>query len=111
MMKSLPLMRSCIVLQVLLSIFYPLLTNAQTSDLSETSLGFSGYIMELPVYEHLQSTLALLSNSESSEAANLVRGRLRPTLYIGDNTKIGMEYEIDGLYFSQNSAAFGLNLT
>ncbi len=88
-------------------VFY-LPLNAQSAGSDETSFDFSGYIMELPVYEHLQPTLAQLSNSQSSEFTNLARARLRPTLHIGDNTKIGLEYEIDALYFLQNTV-FSLN--
>jgi hypothetical protein len=78
--------------------------NAQTSNSSETSLDFSGYVAELPVYERLQPSLAQLSNISNSEFSNLARVRLRPTLHFGDNTKVGAEYEIDGLYYSQNSS-------
>lgn len=83
---------------------------AQTPLLPGTDLNFSGYVMELPVYENIQPTLAQLTNTSRSEFANLVRLRLRPTLHIGDNTKIGLEYEIDGLYYSQN-ISFGLTST
>ncbi len=82
-------------------------TNAQTSDRSEPSLDFSGYIMEMPVYENIQPALAQQANTSRSQFADLARLRLRPTIHFGDNTKIGIEYEIDGLYYSQN-LTFGL---
>ncbi len=66
--------------------------------------------MEMPVYENIQQTLAQLTNTSSSGFENLARLRLRPTLHIGDNTKIGLEYEIDGLYHSEN-VSFGLIAT
>jgi hypothetical protein len=77
-------------------------TSAQTSDSSGPGLDFSGYFLEMPVYENSRDTSA-----QNSEFANLARLRLRSTLHLGDNTKIGAEYEIDGLYYSQN-LAFGL---
>ncbi|MCL5268872.1 MAG: hypothetical protein M1469_12360 [Bacteroidetes bacterium] len=80
---------------------------AQTTVIPGTSLNFSGYVIELPVYENVQPSLARLANTSTSEFASLTRLRLRPTLRIGDNTKIGLEYEIDGLYYSRN-VSFGL---
>jgi len=84
--------------------------NAQDQDSSLSSLDFSGYIMEMPIYEHLQPTLAQFTNTSQSGFSNLIRLRLRPILHVGDNTKIGLEYEVDGLYFSQN-AIIGLTST
>lgn len=84
--------------------------NAQTSIFPGTDLDFSGYVMEMPIYEHLQPSLSQLLGTSASQFDDLFRLRLRPTLHIGDNTKIDLEYEIDGLYFSQ-SFAFGLNST
>lgn len=83
---------------------------AQTSILPGTEFDFSGYVMEMPLYENIQPTLAQLTNVSRSEFANLTRLRLRPTLHIGDNTKIGLEYEVDAVYFSEN-VAFGLTPT
>ena len=80
---------------------------SQTSIIPGTGLDFSGYVMELPLYENIQPTLAQFTGVSRSEFANLARLRLRPTLHIGDNTKIGLECEVDGLYFSQN-VSFGL---
>lgn len=66
--------------------------------------------MDLPVYEQFQPSLAQQLDYSNSEFADLARLRLRPTLHLGDNTKIGLEYEIDGLYYSQNTT-FGLSST
>lgn len=77
---------------------------------AQTAFDFSGYVMEMPIYENIRPMLAQLSNSSASGFTDLARLRLRPTLHIGDNTKIGLEYEMDGLYFSQSSA-FGLTST
>ena len=91
---------------ILLILFDSFLSSAT----AQTDINFSGYVMEMPVYESLQPTLAQLTNTSRSEFSDLARLRLRPTLHIGDNTKIGVEYEIDGLYYSQE-AAFGLTST
>lgn len=104
--RSIPLLISSSILFILLNV--PV--SAQTSLLPGTNLDFSGYVMEMPVYESLQPTLAQFMNTSRSEFSDLARLRLRPTLHVGDNTKIGMEYEIDGLYFSQN-ASIGLTST
>lgn len=77
---------------------------------AQTGLDFSGYVMDIPLYEQFQPSLAQQLNYSNSEFADLARLRLRPTLHLGDNTKIGVEYEIDGLYYTQN-ATFGLSST
>ncbi len=97
----------------LITIAFLLVTStapAQTSLWPGTDLNFSGYVMEMPVSENIQPTLAQITGVSRSEFSNLVRLRLRPTLHIGDNTKIGLAYEIDGLYYSQN-VSFGLGST
>ncbi len=91
-----------------LTSIFSLRSNAQVPEPSETSLDFSGYVVELPIYERLQPSLAQLLNSSNSQFTNLARVRLRPTLHFGDNTKIGAEYEIDGLYYSED-ASFSLS--
>ncbi len=94
-------------LSLLLILFLTTSAAAQTSLIPGTDLNFSGYVMEMPIYEDIQPTLAQLSNTSRSAFENLTRLRLRPTLHIGGNTKIGLEYEIDALYYSQN-VSFGL---
>lgn len=88
---------------LILACTLPAPTEAQPSFIPEPSLDFSGYVMELPAYEQLQPALAQLSNISTSQAADLLRLRLRPTLRFGDNTKVGLEYEIDGLYYTENT--------
>ena len=84
--------------------------SGQTSFLPGTELNFQGYVMEMPVYENIHPALAELTGVSPSEFSDLIRLRLRPTLHIGDNTKIGLAYEVDGLYYSQN-VSFGLAST
>ncbi len=95
---------------LLLILFLTSPAAAQISILPGADLNFSGYFMEMPSYAPIQPTLAQLSNTSRSAFENLTRIRLRPTLHIGDNTKVGLEYEIDGLYYSQN-VSFGLTST
>ncbi len=90
------------IVTLFLLVLFTSSTSAQTSDSSGPAFDFSGYIMDMPLYENSRDT-----SVQNSEFANLARLRLRPTLHLGDNTKIGAEYEIDGLYYSQN-LAFGL---
>ena len=85
-------------------------SEAQNSFIPPAMVDFSGYVVDLPVYELLQPTFAQLAGTSSSQFDNLARLRLRPTLHLGDNTKIGVEYEIDGLYYSEN-VAYGLTST
>ena len=84
--------------------------SGQTSFLPGTELSFQGYVMEMPVYENIHPALAELTGVSPSEFSDLIRLRLRPTLHISDNTKIGLAYEVDGLYYCQN-VSFGLAST
>ncbi len=97
-------------LSLFLMLFLVSSAPAQTSILPGTDLDFSGYVMEMPVYESIQPDFARIANTSQSGFSNLTRLRLRPTLHIGDNTKVGMEYEMDALYFSQD-ISFGLTST
>ncbi|HEY9164612.1 MAG TPA: hypothetical protein VIS48_00460 [Candidatus Kryptonia bacterium] len=83
---------------------------AQNSFVPPATFDFSGYVVDLPVYELLQPAFAQLAGTSNSEFDNLARLRLRPTIHLGEESKIGMEYEIDGLYFSE-STAYGLTAT
>ena len=103
-------MKRFIASSFILLVFLAFTSNAQTTESSEPDLDFSGYFMDMPIYENSQPTLAQFISTSRSEFADLSRLRLRPTLHVGDNSKIGVEYEIDGLYYSQNTA-FGLTAT
>ena len=85
-----------------LTIFLVSPATAQTSIFPDTHINFSGYVVEMPVYERIQPSLEQFPGAPQSGFANLARLRLRPILHIGDNTRIGLEYEIDGLYYFKN---------
>ncbi|MCB0306712.1 MAG: hypothetical protein KDI38_23315, partial [Calditrichaeota bacterium] len=58
---------------------------------------FSGYLVNLPVY---QDNPARVSSIYLTERVflNLTRLRLRPTLNLGDRTRIALEHEVTALY-------------
>jgi len=84
---------------------------AQTPIIPDADLDFSGYVVEMPILETIRPTIAEQVNSSTFDFVDLARLRLRPTLHVGDNTKIGLEYEMDGLYFSQSTALGLLSTT
>ena len=67
---------------------------------AQTEWDFSGYIVDLPIYQRNNDTFSAFPGIEKNQFFNLTRTRLRPTLYIGDNSRINLEYEFQAVYFS-----------
>jgi hypothetical protein len=63
-------------------------------------LSFSGYVMEVPVYQVVNSTLARLFATDRDQWLNVARVRLRPTVSLWGNARVSLEYEITSLYHS-----------
>jgi hypothetical protein len=55
---------------------------------------FSGYLLDLPVY---QKSNFQLPGFEDEVFLNLTRLRLRPTLYFGNHSRLALEWEVDGV--------------
>jgi hypothetical protein len=64
---------------------------------------FSGYVVDLPMYQRLPAQLASLGSLEQDMAVNLTRLRLRPTLRLWEGASIALEHEVDLLYSSQRT--------
>ncbi|MCB9090181.1 MAG: hypothetical protein H6628_17935 [Calditrichae bacterium] len=58
---------------------------------------FSGYLVNLPVYQDNPSGPLYMTFPEQT-FLNLTRLRLRPTLNLGDRTRIALEHEVTALY-------------
>ncbi|MBE0644154.1 MAG: hypothetical protein IH600_08750 [Bacteroidetes bacterium] len=70
--------------------------------ISQVDFEFSGYVVELPMYQRLPSQLATFGNLEQDMAVSLTRLRLRPTLRLWEGASFALEHEADLLYSSQD---------
>lgn len=68
--------------------------------LAQIEADFSGYLLDLPIY---QKNRLELPGSKQDVLLNLTRLRLRPTVYFGGNSRIALEWEITTLL--QNAPA------
>lgn len=64
---------------------------------------FSGYTVELPIYQITNNEIAKLFNIKRNQFLNLTRLRLRPTFHLWTDARIAAEYEIASLYFNGSS--------
>ncbi|MFC2084483.1 hypothetical protein ACFLS9_05455 [Bacteroidota bacterium] len=79
-----------------------------STSFSQTEFDFTGYIIDLPVYQKNNKELSELFAIEDYAIININRIRLKPTIYLPANTRINIEYEISSIYFSSESSfAFG----
>lgn len=67
---------------------------------AQYDFNFSGYVVNLPIYQHSNESLSDLFGFKKEMIIDLTRIRLRPTLYLWSNARINAEYEISGLYFN-----------
>ena len=67
---------------------------------AQYDFSFSGYVVNLPIYQHSNETLSNMFGFKQNMILDLTRVRLRPTLHLWSNARINAEYEISGLYFN-----------
>ncbi len=67
--------------------------------IAQINFDFSGYAVDLPVFQSSGNELADFLDTDRNQFLNLARVRLRSSLSIWKNSRIEAEYEIDGLYF------------
>ncbi|NOY05825.1 MAG: hypothetical protein GXO82_04205 [Chlorobi bacterium] len=65
---------------------------------AQVELKFSGYALDLPVYQRVKSWFLL--QTKRDQALNITRIRLRPTLWLWDGGRISLEHEITAWYHS-----------
>lgn len=63
---------------------------------------FSGYALHLPVYQHVDPNILPRVFPGGDAFLDLSRIRLRPALFVGDNTSVMMEYELTAFYDSRD---------
>ncbi|MDH3252628.1 MAG: hypothetical protein OEM41_07535 [Ignavibacteria bacterium] len=83
---------------VLILSLLPLVSAVQAS--AQMAFRFSGYVANLPIYEHINEQFARFLGFEQSQVLNLTRLRLRPTLELWDGGKLAIEHEVNLLYQS-----------
>ncbi len=71
--------------------------------IAQVNFEFSGYIVELPMYQRLPSEITSLGDLKEEMGVNLTRLRLRPTLRLWDGASLSLEHEADLLYSSQRT--------
>ncbi len=86
---------------ILLTICLYLLFSTSQS-FAQVEFDFSGYVVNLPIYQKTNSTISAFINLDESIYLDLTRLRLRPTAYPSANTTIVLEYEINPLYQSSS---------
>ncbi len=60
--------------------------------------GFSGYVVQFPVYQRFDEDLARLFRYRPDQAFDLTRLRIRPWVEFGPETYLQAEYEVSALY-------------
>ena len=85
-----------------LKIFFAFLFLAPLSLSAQIDYNFSGYFYELPIYQKTNSSF-LQNNSGGEELLNITRLRLKPSLYLWQDARIDIKYEISTLYFDASS--------
>ncbi len=65
---------------------------------------FTGYVVEMPIYQNPGKDAAKLFGADENIYMNLNRVRLKPELYLFEDTRINLEYEAAGLYFNKSAA-------
>ncbi len=68
---------------------------------AQYNIEFSGYVVDLPIYQSTNKDLAQLFNIDQNSFLNLTRVRLRPTFCLWNNARINLEYEISGFYHGE----------
>ena len=70
---------------------------------AQYSFSFSGYAIDLPIFQSNRESTANFFQTNKNQFLNLFRTRLRPTLYLWQGARISAEYEIAALYYESLS--------
>jgi hypothetical protein len=86
--------------------FLALVASADTPARAQVEFQFSGYVVNLPIYERENASAAHLFNLDQNQILDLTRLRLRPSLLPWDGATLGLEYEVTGLYHNTSLSGF-----
>jgi hypothetical protein len=79
---------------------------AGTPALAQVEFQFSGYVVNLPIYERENASAAQFFNLDQNQLLDLTRLRLRPSLLPWDGATFGLEYEATALYHNTTLSEF-----
>ena len=85
------------VLLLLLSICLPLR--------GQTEFDYSGYILEMPIYQNLPDDLASQSGMKNNLWFNIARVRVKPAVYFDFGGRLNADYELNLLNSSSSSSS------
>lgn len=71
--------------------------------LSQIQFDFTGYLIDLPVYQRNNQNISQLFRFDQDQQFNITRLRLRPTIKFSVDSRLSVEYEITTFYQSQLS--------
>ncbi|MFH1198195.1 MAG: hypothetical protein V1720_21005 [bacterium] len=86
---------------VIISLLILLLSN---KIFAQIEFDFSGYIVDLPIYQSTNEKISTLFGIDKNQIINLTRLRLKPVLYLWENSRLNLEYEITALYYNSPGA-------
>lgn len=87
----------------LLKYFYILVIFLPVSASAQIDYDVTGYAVDLPIYQRTNETLSDLLGIDKNNLINISRIRIKPQFYIGDNSRINLEYEVASIYFNSPS--------
>ncbi|MEE9187092.1 MAG: hypothetical protein V3U10_03560 [Bacteroidota bacterium] len=67
---------------------------------AQIHLDFSGYVVDLPIFQSTSELLSQAMETDQNQLLNLTRARFRPTVSLSPNARISLEYELTVLYHS-----------
>lgn len=76
---------------------------------AQVDYDFSGYVNEFPVVQFVKDDLSALYGIEKNFVLNLMRLRLRPVIYFGENGRLNIEVESSFLYYQSVTGFFSSN--
>ncbi len=70
------------------------------STLAQYEFSFSGYVVDLPVYQRMNDWISNLIRADRDQFVNVTRLRLRPDLTLWTDARLVLEYEATSAYHS-----------
>jgi hypothetical protein len=81
------------------------------SSFSQVEYDISGYFVNYPVYQKSNKVLSKLLGLKKDVFLDLSRLRIRPVLYIAENSRINLEYELNTFYRNYNNGFVSFSST
>lgn len=69
---------------------------------AQVEFDFSGYLVNLPIYQQANRTISAFFGIDESTYLDLTRLRLRPAVHVSSSSSVVLEYEVNPLYQSSS---------